>query len=108
MNLKIISIILLTLTKLLKVNSQVTIRLYTAANPSSPIIVNEQTQTLTQVNGFHKTDKTTNYIIVHGFNSNGEVQWALKMKDRLLSVNGATANVLIIDWREGAGTGKII
>ncbi len=83
---------------------QVVIRLYTVANPSSPIVVSDST-ILSSVNGFNMNVNSQNYLIVHGFNSNGEVAWALDMKTKLLTADSANANVFVVDWRIGAGTG---
>lgn len=95
--------IILFIIQIISSNSTVVVRLYTAPNPSSPVIINEQSN-LPLINGFCSTNLCSNYMIVHGFNSNGEVSWALKMKDKLLQVN-TSSNVFIVDWREGAGTG---
>ena len=99
------TIFLLTF-QILLAKSSIVVRLYTSTKALEPIIINEQTN-LALVNGFcfcSPIKLCSNYAIIHGFNSNGEVSWALKMKDKLLQVN-ASSNVFIIDWREGANTG---
>ena len=48
------------------INSQVVIRLYTATNPDTPVVINNLID-LSGVNGFNVKPSSRNYMIVHGF-----------------------------------------
>lgn len=97
------SIFFYCFSMILQTDSQVVIRLFTAKNVASPVIINSSTS-LSNVDGFNNNITSQNYMIVHGWNSNGELPWVLEMKTKLFSADSANANVFTIDWRVGANT----
>lgn len=93
----------LLIFQILTAQSSLVIRLYTQSLKTTATVINEATN-LSLIPGYCTSPSCQNYVIIHGFNSNGEVKWALNMKNKLLDVD-TTSNVFIVDWREGAGTG---
>lgn len=79
------------------------VRLYTAKDSIAEYPVSSESN-LTNLPGFCSGAKCSNYMIIHGFNSFGKVQWALDMKNKLLNVD-TQSNVFIVDWSEGVNTG---
>lgn len=81
----------------------VIVRLYTPKDPLIEYPLNSKIN-LNKFDGLCIGEKCTNYMIIHGFNSFGRVQWALDMKTKLLNVD-TRSNVFIVDWSEGSMTG---
>ncbi|XP_022095918.1 pancreatic lipase-related protein 2-like [Acanthaster planci] len=87
-----------------------TFRLYTRKNPSSPTVIS------TSSLGYPFSASNPTKFIIHGFTSNGETSWLLKMKDELLIKCQQTMgvysfqgdfNVIGVDWKKGASPGLL-
>jgi hypothetical protein len=87
---KFLKLTFLLITQILSTKSLV-IRVYTQGSKLTPTEVNDFTN-LSLIPGFCTSPSCQNYLIIHGFNSNGEVAWAIDMKNRLLNVD-QTSNV---------------
>lgn len=82
---------LILTTQIIAVQSQLVIRLFTQ---TSPLVANNinATTTLATIPGYCTLPSCQNYVLTHGFNSNGEAEWIIAMKNKLLAVDN-TSNV---------------
>lgn len=82
---------LILATQILAVQSQLVIRLFTQTSPLVASSINATT-TLPTIPGYCTLSSCQNYVLTHGFNSNGVADWIIAMKNKLLAIDN-TSNV---------------
>jgi hypothetical protein len=73
--------------------------LFTSSNTKEPFMLPLSIQDSIELKGFCKSQEfnCSNYIIVHGFQSNANSSWLYQTKDKLFEYSNYT-NVFLIDW----------
>lgn len=93
--LKLDLILLILTTHLTLSNCAAQFLLFTRKNPKNEFLVSSKN---INSSSFIRSAKT--YFVVHGFTSNGKVDWALQIVKNLLQIENS--NVISIDWKDDA------
>ena len=89
-------------------NCFASLNLFTYLQQDTAILLT-QASNLSSIEGFCSSNrpgqKCKNFLITHGFLSNGNVTWINNMKSNLFELYNLSANIFVIDWSNGSITG---
>ena len=89
-------------------NCFASLNLFTYSQQDKAILLS-QASNLSSFDGFctytRPGEKCKNFLITHGFLSNGNVTWINNMKANLFELYNSSVNIFVIDWSNGSITG---